>query len=104
MFTFLGCSKKVKAENKEFFYFYTMNSHQSHIFLSQTLHLENMDEMPLRLLELQTRSNTCAQIESGNVTLPEPILPKVEELRYTSINNFESDMYFYHSDLPIAIA
>jgi len=62
-----------------------------------------MDEMPLRLLELQTRSNTCAQIESGNVIMPEPILPKVEELRYTSINNFESDMYFYHSDLPIAI-
>ena len=59
--------------------------------------------MPLRLLELQTRSNTCAQIESGNVIMPEPILPKVEELRYTSINNFESDMYFYHSDLPIAI-
>jgi len=59
--------------------------------------------MPLRLLELQTRSNTCAQIEWGNVTLPEPILPRVEELRYTSINNLESDMYFYHSDLPIAI-
>jgi len=27
-----------------------------------------------------------------------PILPRVEELRYTSINNFESDMYFYHTD------
>jgi len=42
-------------------------------------------------------SNTCAQIESGNVTMPEPNLPIVEELRYTSINNLESDMYFYHS-------
>ena len=30
--------------------------------------------------------------------MPEPILPRVEELRYTSINNLESDMYFYHTD------
>jgi len=50
------------------------------------------------LINLLEESNTCAQIESGNVTMPEPNLPIVEELRYTSINNLESDMYFYHSD------
>ena len=50
------------------------------------------------LINLLEESNTCAQIESGNVTMPEPNLPIVEELRYTSINNIESDMYFYHSD------
>ncbi len=33
-----------------------------------------------------------------NLKYYNPILPRVEELRYTSINNFESDMYFYHSD------
>ncbi len=49
------------------------------------------------------RSNTCAQIEWGNITMPEPNLPAIEELRNTSIDNIESDMYFYHSDLPIAI-
>ncbi|NCP85663.1 MAG: hypothetical protein GW823_12435, partial [Bacteroidetes bacterium] len=49
------------------------------------------------LINLLEESNTCAQIESGNVTMPEPNLPIVEELRYTSINNLESDMYFYHS-------
>ncbi len=50
------------------------------------------------LINLLEESNTCAQIESGNVTMPEPNLPIVEELRYTSINNLESDMYFYHTD------
>jgi len=63
----------------------------------------DVETIALDLVALLERSNTCAQIEWGNVTLPEPILPRVEELRYTSINNLESDMYFYHSDLPIAI-
>jgi RHS repeat-associated protein len=58
----------------------------------------DVETIALDLVALLERSNTCAQIEWGNVTLPEPILPRVEELRYTSINNFESDMYFYHSD------
>ena len=50
------------------------------------------------LINLLEESNTCAQIESGNVTMPEPNLPAIEELRNISIDNFESDMYFYHSD------
>jgi RHS repeat-associated protein len=58
----------------------------------------DVETIALDLVALLERSNTCAQIESGNVTLPEPILPRVEELRYTSISNFESDMYFYHTD------
>ncbi|OIP01317.1 MAG: hypothetical protein AUJ98_04920 [Bacteroidetes bacterium CG2_30_33_31] len=63
----------------------------------------DVETIALDLVALLERSNTCAQIEWGNVTLPEPILYRVEELRYTSINNFESDMYFYNTDLPIAI-
>jgi RHS repeat-associated protein len=58
----------------------------------------DVETIALDLVALLERSNTCAQIEWGNVTLPEPILPRVEELRYTSISNFESDMYFYHTD------
>jgi len=50
------------------------------------------------LINLLEESNTCAQIESGNVTLPEPNLPAIEELRNISIDNIESDMYFYHTD------